>query len=80
MREWWIDRGATRHLCSKRNVFSKFESVQNRETLFKGSSSMSRIEGSGNHKMTSVKELTMRNVLYVMDIQMNLVSRMALNK
>nr|AAK70407.1 pol polyprotein [Citrus x paradisi] len=81
-REWWIDTGATRHVCSDKGLFTSFEAASNREKLFMGNSATSEIEGQGKValKMTSGKELTLNNVLYVPEIRKNLVSGSLLNK
>ncbi|KAH9705270.1 hypothetical protein KPL70_011800 [Citrus sinensis] len=80
-REWWIDTGATRHVCSDKGLFTSFEVVSNGEKLFMGNSATSEIEGQGKVilKMTSGKELTLNNVLYVPEIWKNLVSGSLLN-
>ncbi|KAK6146747.1 hypothetical protein DH2020_020616 [Rehmannia glutinosa] len=67
--QWWIDTGATRHVCSNKEMFSTFEAVENGEKLYTGNSATSNIKGQGNVvlKMTSGKELTLTNVLYVPD-------------
>ncbi|KAH9763726.1 hypothetical protein KPL70_001262 [Citrus sinensis] len=44
-REWWIDTGATRHVCSDKGLFISFETVSNGEKLFMGNSATSEIEG-----------------------------------
>ncbi|KAH9746354.1 CCHC-type domain-containing protein [Citrus sinensis] len=81
-REWWIDTGATRHVCSDKGLFTLFEVVNNGEKLFMGNSATSEIESQGKVilKMTSGKELTLNNVLYVPEIRKNLVSGSLLNK
>ena len=81
-KEWWIDTGATRHICSVREMFTSFEPVTNGEKLFMGNSATSDIGGQGKVilKMTSEKELTLNNVLYVPDIRKNLVSRSLLSQ
>ena len=81
-KEWWIDTGATRHICSVREMFTSFEPVTNGEKLFMGNSATSDIGGQGKVilKMTSGKELTLNNVLYVPDIRKNLVSGSLLSK
>ena len=43
LREWWIDTGATRHVCSDKNMFTSFELVDSREKLFMGNSATSEI-------------------------------------
>ncbi|KAL5551068.1 hypothetical protein UlMin_001244 [Ulmus minor] len=80
-REWWIDTGATRHICSVKGLFTSFEPM-NREKLFMGNSTTSEIEGQGKVvlKMTFGKELTLNNVLYVPEIRKNLVSDSLLSK
>ena len=81
-REWLIDTGSTRHICSDRSLFKAFEQLTTGEKLFMGNSATSEIEGQGKVilKMTSGKELTLNNVLYVPDIRKNLVSGSLLNK
>ena len=56
-REWWIDTGAMRHVCSDRGMFTNFEPVLDGESLFMGNSATSAIDGRGNVilKMTSGK-------------------------
>ena len=81
-KEWWIDTGATRHVCSDRNMFTSFDPIDSREKLFMGNSATSDIRGQGKVilKMTSGKSLTLNNVLYVPEIRKNLVSGSLLNK
>ncbi|KAK4399476.1 hypothetical protein Sango_1423100 [Sesamum angolense] len=73
--EWWIDTGATRHICSDKEMFSTYTPINERK-LFMGNSATSNIVGIGNVvlKMTSGKELTLIDVLHVTDIRKNLVS------
>ncbi|XP_075494791.1 uncharacterized protein LOC142532361 [Primulina tabacum] len=80
--EWWIDTGATRHVCSDKGMFATLEESENVKKLFMGNSATSEIKGQGKVvlKMTSGKELTLNNVLYVPDIRKNLVSGSLLNK
>ncbi|KAH9678457.1 hypothetical protein KPL71_025717 [Citrus sinensis] len=81
-REWWIDTGATRHVCSDKGLFISFKAVSNGDKLFMGNSATSEIEGQGKVilNMTYGKELTLNDVLYVPEIQKNLVSGSLLNK
>ncbi|RVW64853.1 Retrovirus-related Pol polyprotein from transposon TNT 1-94 [Vitis vinifera] len=80
-KEWWIDTGATLHVCSDKKMFSTFEPIENGEKMFMGNSATSEIKGQGKVilKMTSGKELTLTNVLYVPEIRKNLVSGSLLN-
>ncbi|KAL0283992.1 UNVERIFIED_CONTAM: Retrovirus-related Pol polyprotein from transposon TNT 1-94 [Sesamum angustifolium] len=74
-REWWIDTGATRHICSDKEMFSTYTPINGRK-LFMGNSATSNIVGIGNGvlKMTSGKEFTLIDVLHVPDIRNNLLS------
>ncbi|PKI57989.1 hypothetical protein CRG98_021620 [Punica granatum] len=80
-KEWWLDIGATRHVCSNRDLFTILESVTG-ERIYMGNSTHSALEGQGKVvlKMTLGKELTLNNVLYVLEIRKNLVSGSLLNK
>ncbi|WKA01333.1 hypothetical protein VitviT2T_019618 [Vitis vinifera] len=80
-KEWWIDTGATHHVCSDKKMFSTFEPIENGEKVFMGNSATSEIKGQSKVilKMTSGKELTLTNVLYVSEIRKNLVSGSLLN-
>ena len=66
-KEWWVDTGATRHICSDKKMFSSYEAINDGEQLFMGNSSTSKVEGKGNVilKMTSEKELILNDVLHV---------------
>ena len=33
-KEWWIDMGATHHVCSYKKMFSTFEPIETREKVF----------------------------------------------
>ena len=81
-KEWWVDTGATRHVCSDKKMFSSYHSIDNGEQLFMGNSSSSKVEGQGKVvlKMTSGKELTLNDVLHVLEIRKNLVSGSLLSK
>ena len=81
-KEWWVDTGATRHVCSDKKMFSSYQSIDNGEQLFMGNSSSSKVEGQGKVvlKMTSGKELTLNDVLHVPEIRKNLVSGSLLSK
>ena len=81
-KEWWVDTGATRHVCSDKKMFSSYQTIDNGEQLFMGNSSSSKVEGQGKVvlKMTSDKELTLNDVLHVPEIRKNLVSGSLLSK
>ena len=68
-------------MCSDKKMFSTFEPIETREKVFMGNSTTSDIKGQGKviSKLTSRKELTLKNVLYVPEIIKNLVSDSLLN-
>ena len=81
-KEWWVDIGATHHVCLDKKMFSSYQSIDNGEQLFMGNSSSSKVEGQGKVvlKMTSGKELTLNDVLHVPEIRKNLVFGSLLSK
>ncbi|CAH9133608.1 unnamed protein product, partial [Cuscuta epithymum] len=80
-KEWFVDTGATRHICSNRELFITFE-PSNGEKVWMGNSVHSAVEGVGKVvlKITSGKELTLNQVLFVPEIRKNLISGSLLNK
>ena len=44
-KEWWVDTGATCHVCSDKKMFSSYQAIDNGEQLFMGNSSSSKVEG-----------------------------------
>ncbi|XP_075481108.1 uncharacterized protein LOC142521814 [Primulina tabacum] len=73
--EWWVDTGATRHICSNKGMFSTYTPSVGR-ILYMGNSTTSEVVGTGNVvlKMTSGLEVTLVDALHVPDIRKNLVS------
>nr|XP_009603360.1 uncharacterized protein LOC104098351 [Nicotiana tomentosiformis] len=66
-REWWIDSGATRHICANKELFTSYVPVGPNETVFMANSATAKIEGTGKItlKMTSSKIVTLNDVLHV---------------
>ncbi|GJX05771.1 retrotransposon protein, putative, ty1-copia subclass [Tanacetum coccineum] len=79
---WWVDNEATRHVCADKSMFRSFRAVDNGEKLYMGNSATADIKGEVDVilKMTSKKELTLTNVLYVPKIRKNLVKDEAIDK
>ncbi|XP_047973467.1 rosmarinate synthase-like [Salvia hispanica] len=73
--EWFVDTGATCHVCSERSVFSTYKSVGGRKVRM-GNQASSEVVGVGNVflKLGFGKVLTLKDVLHVPDIRNNLVS------
>lgn len=80
--DWWIDSGATRHVCNNKNLFTIYEQVSDGTFLYMGNSSIAAIMGKGtlDLKFTSGKVLTLSDVYHVPDVRKNLVSGSLLNK
>ena len=59
-KEWFVDTGATRHICANKWMFTTYKTATDAEQLFMGNSSTSKVEGKGKvvPKLTSGKELT----------------------
>ena len=57
LQEWWIDIGATRHVCCDRQMFITFEPAKNCEKAFIENLVTSDVAGIGKAvlKMTSEK-------------------------
>ncbi|XP_050378406.1 uncharacterized protein LOC126795654 [Argentina anserina] len=74
--DWWMGTGVTRHVCSQREMFSSYQSINKGESLFMGNATTAKVEGQGKVilKLTSEKDLVLTNVLYVPEICKNLVS------
>ncbi|KAK8259527.1 hypothetical protein V6Z12_D13G062400 [Gossypium hirsutum] len=72
---WWLDSGATVHVCNDRQQFKSYELVGNREVLV-GNYQSIKVLGQGTVELnfTSGKKLTLTNVLHVPDVKKNLVS------
>ncbi|PHT38588.1 hypothetical protein CQW23_22161 [Capsicum baccatum] len=64
-REWWIDSGATRHVCANKELFSSFALAQVEKIIYMDNSATAMVERTGKVglKMTSGKVLTLNNVL-----------------
>ena len=44
-KKWWVDIGATRHICADKKMFTSYSTVDNGEQLFMGNSSTSKVVG-----------------------------------
>ncbi|KAF3650371.1 putative protein-like [Capsicum annuum] len=81
-REWWMDSGATRHVCANKELFSSFTPAQVEEMIYMANSATAKLEGTEKIclKMTSEKVLTLNNVLYIPELRRNLISVSLLDK
>ncbi|PHT39177.1 Ras-related protein RABA5c [Capsicum baccatum] len=45
-REWWMDSGATRHVCANKELFLSFSPAQAEEMLYMANSATAKVEGT----------------------------------
>ncbi|GJY63052.1 zinc finger, CCHC-type containing protein [Tanacetum coccineum] len=78
---WWIDSGATIHVCKDRCWFKTYESLNDGSILHMGNESTTLVHGRGcvDLKFSSGKIILLFNVLHVPNIRKNLVSSSVLN-
>ncbi|GJZ19031.1 zinc finger, CCHC-type containing protein [Tanacetum coccineum] len=64
---WWIDSGATTHVCKDRCWFKTYEPVEDRSVLYMGDDHFAPVHGKGSVvlEFSSGKSITLFNVLYV---------------
>nr|GEX10379.1 protein kinase-like domain, phloem protein 2-like protein [Tanacetum cinerariifolium] len=79
-KSWWVDSGATRHVCNNQTMFKTYEPSDS--MLYMGNHSTTQMKGKGkiNLVFTFGNTLTLNNVLHVPDVRKNLVSGSLLNK
>ncbi|GJZ72808.1 zinc finger, CCHC-type containing protein [Tanacetum coccineum] len=78
---WWVDSGATVHVCKNRCWFKTYKSVNNGSVLHMGNESTALVHGRGyvDLRFSSGKIVSLFNVLHVPNIRKNLVSSSILN-
>ncbi|XP_074374128.1 uncharacterized protein LOC141714511 [Apium graveolens] len=78
---WWIDSGATSHVCKDLRWFIDFQPIEDGSILKMGNVATEPIKGVGYVKLvfTSGKCILLNNVLYVLGIRKNLLSGVVLN-
>ncbi|KAD4586534.1 hypothetical protein E3N88_24135 [Mikania micrantha] len=78
---WWVDSGATNHLCKYLRWFKGFQPIEDGSVIKMGNVATEPIKGLSKIKLvfTSGKCLCLDNVLYVPGIRKNLLSGIMLN-
>ncbi|GKE16066.1 zinc finger, CCHC-type containing protein [Tanacetum coccineum] len=78
---WWVDSGATVHVCKDRCWFKTYESLNDGSVLHMGNESAALVHGRScvDLKFSSGKIVSLFNVLHVPNIRKNLVSSSVLN-
>ena len=46
-KEWWVDTGATRHVCSDKKMFSSYQSIDNGENSLWATPLLPRLKAKG---------------------------------
>ncbi|WVZ00704.1 hypothetical protein V8G54_026773, partial [Vigna mungo] len=79
---WWIDSGASRHVCKDLCLFKTFKEDDNGEVLYMENDSMAKVLGVGQVELllSSGKSLVLKDVLYAPKLIRNLVSGVILNR
>lgn len=82
LEELWIDTNVTCHACLDKNLFTFFKLIENGEKLLMGNPTTFEIQKEDKiiPKMTFEKNLTLNNMLYMLEICKNLVSGSLLKK
>lgn len=80
--QWWIDTCVTIYVCYNKELLHNFEKVKDEYKLFMGNSTTLDIKGQEKVilKMILGKELTLNNMLYVLEIRKNLMFGSLLSK
>ncbi|GJU07556.1 zinc finger, CCHC-type containing protein, partial [Tanacetum coccineum] len=79
---WWIDSGATTHVCKDRSWFKSYELVEDGFVLYMGDDHFAYVHGKGSvvREFSSGKSITLFNMLYAPKLCKNLISGPVLNK
>ncbi|RVW54011.1 Copia protein [Vitis vinifera] len=79
---WWYDTCATVHVTYDKSLFKTFEDAKGDQEVQMGNEGRSKVLGKGTIEVvfTSSKKVTLINVLYVPDMNKNLVSGDLLGK
>ena len=78
---WWVDTGASRHVCYDRTLFKSYSEAEDKKVLL-GDSHTTIVAGTGEVelKFTSGKTIILKDVLHTPEMRKNLVSGYLLNK
>ena len=71
---WWLDTGASRHVCHDLSLFRKYNEINDKNILL-GDHHMTKVAGIGKVelKFTSGNALVLKKVLHTLGIRKNLV-------
>jgi len=80
--DWWVDSGASKHVCKDRSLFKTLVLVEDGKVLYMANTSIVDVKGIGQVELvfTFRKTLTLNDVFYVPEVRKTLVSDFLLNK
>ena len=69
--DWWINSGATRHVCNDKSFFNTYEPMDDGTILYMGNSSIATIKGKDtvDLEFTSGKIVSLTNVCHVLEVR-----------
>ena len=72
---WWLDSGATIHVCHDKAFFKSYEELREFEEVLMGNHNATKVveKGSVELKFTSREKLTLLNVFHVPNLKKNLL-------
>ncbi|KAM2175214.1 hypothetical protein ACFX1Q_034643 [Malus domestica] len=78
---WWVDTGASRHVCYDHSLFKTYSVAEGRKMLL-GDSHSTNVAGNGEVELrfTSGKTMILKDVMHTSAMRKNLVSGFLLNK
>ncbi|XP_077222219.1 uncharacterized protein LOC143856067 [Tasmannia lanceolata] len=79
---WWVDSGASCHVCFDMKWFNTYAPVDNEKKVLLGDSHTTKVLGVGNVELcfTSGQKVMLKDVLHTPDMRKNLVSGFLLKK
>lgn len=73
--DWYIDSGATGHICNNKNFFESFVEGKTNKSILRANSNRVKVHGIGTVKLTiGEQSVTLKKVNYVLDMCTNLIS------
>jgi hypothetical protein len=80
--DWWLDSGATIHVCNNKAWFKTYEELKKPEEVLMGNHNSAKVLGKGIIELyfTSGQKMSLLNVFHVPEIRKNLVSASLLSK
>jgi len=80
--DWWLDSGATVHVCNNKAWFKTYEELKKPEEVLMGNHNSTKVFGKGTIELyfMSGQKMSLLNVFHFPEIKKNLVSASLLSK